>query len=159
MTIPKQTKIKEKYSETKIQRYDVGYAILRLMEKNDDLPLPNITMLAKTMQEYYKMYNGEDAMLDIDGKWRPSIKYWTQNINRISCFIAEQYKKYFAFLRNDGLKGIWKFMNKDEFEKHLKFYNQDISTRVESQNEKIDLAENKWEIDVPKIKEVPRLGM
>ena len=147
----------KKRSDTKTFRYDMGYAILRLMEKQDDLPLPNIHLLAKTMQEYYYNYNGQDASLDMGGKWKPSQKYWRQNIGEICKYMSNEYKIYFGFLRTKGLKGIWKFMSKDEYQKYLKFSNQDISTRVVNQNIKIDLAAKKWKIDIPKIAEVPKI--
>jgi hypothetical protein len=136
----------------------MGYEILTLMDGNEDLPLPNIGRLAKTMQEYFN----REGMFDLVGqegyKWKPDIKYWEQNIGNISDFAAKEYKKYFGFLRTNGLKGIWTFMGKAQYEQYLQFHHQDIATRVENQNEKIENAEAKWQIAVPRLNEVPRLA-
>lgn len=145
-------------SEVKQFRFEIGYQILMMLERDGNLPLPNKYLVAEMMQEYFIKEGIVDDIKQAGYNWEPDIKYWENNINKISLYMANNYKDYFGFLRTNGLQeGIWKFMNKGEYEKHLKFHNQDISTRVDSQNDKIEAAEKRWKIDIPRIKEVPRI--
>ena len=145
-------------SDVKRFRFEIGYQILMMIERDGDLPLPNKRMVAKTIQEYFNREGFIDEIKRAGYKWEPDVTYWENNLSQISLFMAHNYKDYFGFLRTNGLQeGIWKFMNKGEYEKHLTFHNQDISTRVDTQNDKIEAAERRWRMEIPKIQEVPRL--
>ncbi|MCP4649755.1 MAG: hypothetical protein GY853_06700 [PVC group bacterium] len=146
-------------SEIKSYRMEIGYNLLMLMERFEDLPLPNVHILVRTIQEYFDR-EGIIDRIEKDGyKWKPDEEYWKNHIGEIREYMAYEKNIYFGFLRIDGLKGIWKFMNKGEYERYLIWHNQDISTRVETQNDKIDVGENRWKIDIPKIADVPRIAV
>ena len=90
--------------------------------------------------------------------WNPDNEYWSKHLSDLCEYMRVQYKIYFAFIRNDGeFKGNWKFTNKGEWEKSLIRDHQDISTRVENHNDKIEDTQKRWKIDVPLIADVPRL--
>ena len=144
------------YDGIKGLRCNIGKEILELMEKNEDLPLPNAYRLSKTMQEYF---NSEGFDEDLEKyKWRPDADYWMKHVSDISDYMRKDSKRYFGFVRNQGeLTGQWKFMNKKDCDYSLKRNNSDIATRVDNQNENIDDVSKKWKVDVPHIAEVERL--
>jgi len=139
-------------------RMAAGYELLMIMERNDELPLPNIHRLSQVIDEYYTNEGFKDIATREGYGWESSPEYWRTHISDVSEYMRKKHKQYFGFKREDGeFTGVWKFMNKGEWEKTLKRNNQDISTRVENQNEKIEDTLLKWNTNIPKIAEVPRI--
>jgi hypothetical protein len=143
----------------KSYRMAIAYEILMQMEFDQELPQPNKERLGKIMQEYFDREGMLDRVKDDGFTWNPDAEYWIKHMADICDFMRSQYKLYFAFVRDDGeFTGLWKFTNKGEWERTLKRNHQDISTRVDNQNEMIDDTQLRWKIEVPKIQEVPRLS-
>ena len=145
-------------SNCKDFRMDIGKQILKMMELNDDLPMPNCYRLAKTMQEYFRQEGMIDLLKEQGYKWLPTIDYWVFHLSDIAEYMRREYKLYFGYLRNKGsLTGQWKFLEKKEWETILYRDHSDIATRVETHNDKIDDTGNRWKVDIPIIQEVPVL--
>ncbi|MCP4648551.1 MAG: hypothetical protein GY853_00540 [PVC group bacterium] len=146
----------------------VGYELLMLMERNEDLPLPNIKRLSKVMDEYYHRESVKDYVCDeystmgydsASYKWESSQEYWQDHMSDVKEYMREEYKLYFDFLRDKdgGFKGIWKFMTKGEWERTLKREHNETGTRVENHNKKVEDTSLRWQTDLPQIGEVPKL--
>lgn len=145
--------------DAKSYRMQVGYDLLMLMERDEELPLPNKERLAKVMHEYFVREGMVDQIKQDGYSWVPDIDYWQKHLADLCDYMRSQYRLYFAFIREDGeFSGIWKFTNKGEWEKALKRDHQDISTRVDNHNEKIDDTTLRWNTQLPKIAEVKRLS-
>jgi len=137
-------------------RLSIGADILESMRENDDLPLPNIYRVAKTIQEYFKEDGYVDDLKEMGSRWRPTEDYWRRHINDISSVLAERSKP-FAFYREYGeFRGMWKFCNKKEYEIILRREHSDIATRTDNHNLRLD--ESKWDLQLPHIAEVPLLN-
>jgi hypothetical protein len=144
--------------DAKSYRMDIGYELLMSMERDDELPLPNKERLAKVMNEYFVREAIVDKIKDAGYSWVPDAEYWTKHLADLCEHMRSKYRLYFAFIREDGeFTGIWKFTNKGEWEKALRRDHQDISTRVENHNDKIDDTRNRWNIPLARIADVPRL--
>jgi hypothetical protein len=144
--------------DAKSYRMDIGYDILKQMEYDQELPLPNKERLAKIMQEYFVREGMLDKIKSDGYSWVPDEEYWEKHLPDLCEYMRAQYKLYFAFIREEGdFSGIWKFTNKGEWERVLKRDHQDISTRVENHNEKIDDTHLRWNTQIEKIADVPRL--
>lgn len=144
--------------DAKSFRMEIGYNILMEMERDQELPVANKYRLAKIMDEVFKREAYIDTIREAGYSWEPDVEYWMNHLADLSEYMRIQYKIYFAFVREDGeFSGIWKFTNKGEWERSLKREHQDISTRVENHNGKVDDTSLRWNVKIPKIAEVPRL--
>ena len=142
----------------KSYRMEIGYKILMQMEYDQELPLPNKERLGKVMMEYFDREAMIDAIKEDGYSWEPDAEYWIKHLSELCDYMRTQYRIYFAFIRDNGdFSGIWKFTNKGEWERSLKWDHQDIATRVENHNDKIDDTKNKWNIQLERIADVPRL--
>jgi hypothetical protein len=149
----------KKIKNAKSFRMEIGYLILMDLEREQELPLPNIKRLSMVIDEYFRREGYIDDIQAQGYRWVPDELYWEDHIQDVSEYMRKYYKIYFGFYREDGqFKGIWKFMNKGEWERTLKRTHQEISTRVENQNEKLEDTKLRWNVNVPKIAEVPKLG-
>lgn len=131
-------------------RLDIGIEILEVMKKNDDLPLPNIHRVSKTMQEYYIQLGYEDYVKESGYKWQASTDYWIHAMTDIQLFLMED-KKFFAFVRNNGLHGYWDFLSKKEYTKRIERGTQEILTRTDNINTGIVESQKKWKHGKPVI--------
>lgn len=139
-------------------RTQMGMDIIELMEKNGDLPMPNVHRLAKTMMEYFRDEGMGDDLFEAGYSWRPNEDYWRMHLSDIRQQFRKERKKYFEFVRNEGLKGNWKFVNKNEYLDTLKFDNNDISTRVDTYNDKVQGGQERWKINVVNLSTIPRIA-
>ena len=143
----------------KSYRMEIGYEILMSMERDEELPLPNRERLAKVMNEYFVREGIVDKIKEDGYSWIPDSEYWSKHLSDLCEYMRVHYKLYFAFIREDGdFSGIWKFTNKGEWERSLKREHQDIATRVETHNDKIDDSQCRWNIKLEKIADVKRLA-
>ena len=139
-------------------RTSIGADILVNMGKNDDLPMPNIRRLSKTMQEYFVMDGMEDILTEMGYTWRPSEDYWRGHMSDIQSYLRKRRQHYFEFVREQGeFKGIWKFVSKKEYKRTMRRNHADIGTRVVHHNERIDDGEQRWTLDLPHLADVPLL--
>ncbi len=137
-------------------RLELGGNILIAMENNEDLPLPNVHRLAKTMMEYFKRDGYVDDLTEFNYRWRPSEDYWRMHIREIASFLAQEKKIHFCFYREQGeFKGLWQFVNKKEYKETLAREYSDVATRTDTFNQRLE--ESKWALNLPHIKEVPLL--
>ena len=83
-------------------RRGIGADILEAMEKNSDLPLPNVQRLSKVMTEYFHKEGYIDDVKERGYKWRPDADYWQRNIGVIAEYMRKERNKYFIFLREQG---------------------------------------------------------
>jgi hypothetical protein len=144
--------------DAKSYRMEIGYNILMQMEYDDELPLPNKERLGKIMNEYCIREGVADKIHQDGYTWCPDAEYWVKHLADVSEYMRAQYKLYFAFVRADGeFSGIWKFTNKGEWEKSLKREHNDVKTRIETHNEKIEDTRLRWNIQIPQIAEVPEI--
>jgi len=140
----------------KEERLSIGADILESMQENDDLPLPNIHRVVKTMMEYYKQDGYADDLKEMGSCWKPTEDYWRRNINNVASLLAERSEP-FSFYREYGdFKGMWKFCNKKEYETIIRRDHADIATRTDNHNQKLD--ESKWDLQLPHLAEVPLLN-
>lgn len=131
----------------KEMRMQIGMNIIELMHERDDLPLPNVHRLAKTMQEYFWTEGFEDDLVDAGYRWRPSVDYWKMHLGDIRSEMRKDRRRYFEFVRNQGeLTGQWKFVSEAEYEVSLKRNHADISTRVDTHNDKFKDGRLAWEL-------------
>ena len=138
-------------------RLGIGAEILVLMNKNNDLPMPNIYRLSKTMMEYFKLEGYIDDLKEMKYKWRPTEDYWRLHIRDISSYLATENKRPFCFCRKHGeFKGLWKFCTKKEYENTMYREHADVSTRTDSFNQRLD--ESKWQLELPHIADVPLIS-
>lgn len=144
--------------DAKSYRMEIAYNILMAMEADGELPLPNKERLSKIMQEYFVREGIQDNIIQDGYTWAPDGEYWFKHLGDICEYIRTQYKWYFAYFREDGeLNGVWKFVNKGEWERSLRREHKDVSTRIETHNDKIEDTKLRWRIQIPKIAEVPEL--
>jgi len=147
--------MKEKVSEKQslnIIRCSVGARILEKMDKENDLPLPNMPRLLKVMMEYFKKQGFKEEMLK-RGNWLPSDNYWKNNMDNIISILMDR-KKPFGFVREEGsLRGLWKFPNKQEYVKMVERKFGELDTRIETYNTMLDNGNEKmkYNIQVPPI--------
>ena len=147
---------KNEVSEAKKIRLELGGNILIAMNENEDLPLPNVHRLAKTMMEYFKRDGYVDDLIEFNYRWRPTEDYWRMHIREIASFLAKEKKLHFCFYREQGeFKGLWQFVSKQEYKDTLAREYSDVATRTDTFNNRLD--ESKWQIDIPHIKDVPLL--
>jgi len=143
----------------KQMRLDIGIAILEAMETNEDLPMPNVYRLAKTMQEYFVNDGHIDDVRDEGYKWRPDADYWRMHLSEIRSEMRKARNKYFEFVRATGeLTGQWKFVSKREYDTVLRRNHADLGTRVTNHNDKIYDGNLRWKMDLPLIMDVPLLS-
>lgn len=118
-------------------RYGMGAEILKRMEENDDLPLPNIHRVAKVMQEVFINEGMVDRLNEEGYKWRPNADYWRMRMSDIAEYMRKIDNLFFMFVRDQGkLKGQWRFVGKAEFEEVMGRDIVDIETRGKSYNNK-----------------------
>ncbi len=141
----------------KAVRTQIGMDIIEMMEKNEDLPMPNVHRLSKTMMEYFRSEGMEDDLIEQGYKWRPDEEYWRTHLSDVRRQFRKERKKYFEFVRDEGLKGRWKFVSKNEYIESLNFTNNDISTRVDTYNEKVQQGQERWKINVVNLSTIPRI--
>ena len=152
-----QTEAKQR-TVAKQMRLDIGIAILVSMYQNDDLPLPNVHRLSKTMQEYFVSEGHIDDVKERGYKWSPDADYWRNHLSDIRAEMRKAKRWYFEFVREQGeLKGEWKFVSKEEYLASLARDHADISTRVDTHNDKIQDGQQRWKVELPLIADVPLL--
>jgi len=145
----------KRYSEANEYRMKLGYKLLMELAKNEDLPMPNVNRLSKTMQEYYKTLGFEDDIADNAYTWRPDVDYWKYKMRDICEYMRYKHNKFFGYVYQPGRKctdGVWKFMNKKECDSYLRIDHANIATRSENHNDKIDSSPEKFNISLPRIK-------
>jgi len=143
----------------KMDRLGIGADILVLMNKNDDLPLPNIHILSKRMMAYFKQEGMVDDLKEMGYKWVPTEDYWRRHIREIASLLATDRKRPFCYYRKWGeFSGLWKFCTKKEYEDTLYREYADVSTRTDSYNERLEEVETKWQFEIPHIADVPLLA-
>jgi hypothetical protein len=146
------------WSEVREFRYGIGAEILEQMSNNEDLPLPNIYLVAEVMDKYFKKHRMVMRVKKAGYRWVPDSDYWRMTIRDISEYMRTQDNKYFGFVREGGkLSGVWKFMDKEEWEYSLRWDHKAIGTRVDNHNEKIDDSVGPYTVQIPRIKPVPAL--
>ena len=142
----------------KMDRLGIGADILISMEQHDDLPLPNMDILSRTMMKYFKQEGLADDLAEMDYTWRPTSAYWRRHIREVASLLATDRRKPFCFYREWGtFRGLWKFCTKQEYKDMLYRDHADLSTRTERFNERLDDVSEKWKIDIPFIPSVPLL--
>jgi len=148
-------------------RMIVGYELLMIMERNEDLPLPNINRLSSVMDEYcirermieYVADEYSDRNFNISKfTWDSTAEYWQTHIADLSKYMRDTHKQFFGFKRDDGeFTGVWKFMNKGEWESSLVRNHNDIATRTDTYNEKVEDTSSRWKTDIERIADVPKI--
>ena len=148
----------KQWSEVRDFRYSLGAEILEQMEKNEDLPLPNIYLISEVMDKYFKKQKMITRIKKQGYRWCPDQDYWRMTIRDIAEYMRIQNDRYFGFVRESGkFSGLWKFLDKNEWEYSLKWDHKAIGTRVENHNNKIDDSQGEHKVQIPKIKPVPAL--
>ena len=148
-------------SELQKLRWGIGADILIQMDEPNaagetDLPQPNVWALSEIMQAVFTRDGYEDSLPE-NSRWRPSASYWAAHLAEIRKVLRDEKKQYFEFFREDGeFKGMWQFVGKKEYEAILTREYQDMSTRGDTYNERVD--DSKWQLRVPKIAEIPRIA-
>ena len=138
-------------------RLGIGASILKEMDENEDLPLPNKHRLAKVMMEYFDRGGYEDDLKEAGYTWRPDVDYWTWSLKGIRRELRQE-GLYFEYAREDGsFKGQWQFANKHEFKKTMRREAAGLSTSVENYNERLEEGQTKWQLDLPAFSEPPLL--
>lgn len=141
----------------KQERLHIGAEILKEMNKNDELPLPNKRRLVKVMMEFY---NTGDYVIETKTKrsiWVATEDYWWNNLSGI-CTILRRENKIFDWLPERGsFKGQWKFLNKKECDRKLKRENNELGTRTDTHNEKVKKGNDKWSLNIPQLKSIKSL--
>lgn len=151
-------KIKTERTVAKQARLDYGIEILKAMNDNDDLPMPNVYRLAKVMQEYWDRAGYIDDLKERGWTWAPDPDYWRQHLSEIRQEMRKQKRWYFEFVREQGdFKGEWAFVSKADYQKTLERNHADIATRVETHNEKLEDGQRRWVLHLPLIDNVPLL--
>lgn len=139
-------------------RYKIGAEILEKMDKENDLPLPNIFRLSKVMQEYFVEEGFADELKQSKFKWRPTVDYWRSHIGDIAEGLRKKKKKFFIFRREWGsFSGTWQFVKKEEYEIAMKRDYADIGTRVTTFNDKLLDGQKRWQLELPSIAQLPLL--
>lgn len=147
-------------TEANIFRMELGCQLLEALEQNEELPMPNIHRLAKTMQEYFNRLGMIDEVQANGYKWRPDVEYWKLKMSDITTRMREEYGRYFGYTYKPGQKcteGDWKFMSPTEWSKTLRIKHSDIGTRIENHNDKIEASVDDYKVNMPRIQEVPLL--
>lgn len=152
---------KKEPSEANVFRMEIGCQLIDILAENEELPMPNVDRLARTMQEYFTRLGMIDDVKERGYRWKPDVDYWKLKMSDITTRLRVEYGKYFGYTYKPGQKcteGDWKFMTPKEWEKTLRIKHSDIGTRIETQNGKIDESLNDYKVDMPHIKEVPLLN-
>lgn len=142
-------------------RLGIGADILVSMQEANDLPLPNIHRVAKTMMQYFEQEGYEDDLEEYNYRWRPTEDYWRRHIRDISSTLSIEKNKPFCFCREkgNGFRGSWRFCTKKEYDVFVRRDRTDISTRTDTHNERIDEGKKKWpSLQLPHLAEVPLLS-
>jgi len=140
-------------------RRSIGADILEAMKASSDLPLPNVQRLAKVMAEYFHKEGYIDDVKERGYKWRPDVYYWQNNIQSIAEYMRKERKKYFIYLREDGkFIGLWEFVCKAEYDKALRREYAGIATRTDTFNDRLTDGQERWQLEIPHISEVPLLN-
>ena len=134
-------------------RCRIGADILEMMEKKNDLPLPNKYRLTKVMEEYSKKdKNFIKYILDAKYKLIPDKNYWLTHLsNVIDILIQERNKPFDYYIPKKQIKGLWKFLNKKEYIEMMNRKILDFNTRGLTFNKKLDNANEymKYNIQLP----------
>jgi hypothetical protein len=141
-------------------RLSIGADILEKMEENKEFPISNIRELTKIMMSYFKnkSYGYKKELTKNNYKWKPDVDYWKNHLKDIRELLRKERKRYFEFLRiNRKFEGYWMFVDKEGFFNSLKWGYSDIGTRTESYNDKLDDGNEKWDLKLPHIEDVPLL--
>lgn len=152
----------EEKSAVNTFRTNIGVNILKAMDNNEDLPLPNKYRLAKTMQEYFESLGYAEVVAEQGYKWTPDRDYWMYKLDDIRDMLRKKHQLFFAFKRTEGGKnfeGLWKFVSKKEYERIMQMEHSELGTRVDNHNEKLTDGQRRWKIDLPLIQDVPLLTM
>lgn len=142
----------------KEERYLIGTRILKEMNRAHDLPLPNARILAREMHKRFKEDGYVDDLREQGSKWNPKPDYWQGHIQNFADVLRRE-GRFFAFVHNgDGFDGLWKFATKKEMDEELKRGHNELSTRTENHNNKVEDAKEKWGLEIPTLKPIAMIG-
>lgn len=138
-------------------RLSIGADIIKDMEKNEDLPMPNKRRLARVMMEYFHRGGYKDDLKEAGYVWLPDEDYWMNQLDGVRRQLRQE-KLYFEYVREDGaLRGEWKFTDKSEYHNTLRREAAGLGTMVERYNERLEEGQRRWKLNLPPIEEVPML--
>lgn len=136
--------------EAKKMRLQIGCDILVMMQERDDLPLPNIYRVAKTMQEYFWVEGFEDSLKDLGYQWRPKPDYWRVHMPEIREFLRKSEGVFFEFMRGDsGFKGEWLFVDKEQFEQIMGREAKENGSRIGTYTDRAEVGAEVLESHTP----------
>lgn len=148
-------------TEANIFRMDMGCRLLEILEENEELPMPNIYRLTKTMHEYFVRFGMIDEIKENGYRWKPDADYWRQKMSDITGRMRTEKNRYFGYTHKPGRRfseGDWKFMTPEEWQRSLKLNHAGIGTRVDTQNQKIEESVDTYRVELPTLAEVPLLN-
>ena len=138
-------------------RLNIGADILKEMEQNEDLPMPNKRRLARVMMEYFHRGGYGDELKDIGYTWLPDEDYWMYQLDGVRRCLRQE-KRYFEYVREDGsFRGEWKFTTKTEYHNTLRREAAGLATMGEHYNERLADGQLRWKLNLPAIEEAPAL--
>jgi len=136
-------------------RYGIGADILKMMDRAEDLPLPNVHLLVEQMQKYFEKEDFKEEMES--SSWFPDKDYWRRHLADIREKLRKE-NKFFEYQREQGsYRGQWKFVNKKEFEGKMKREYVEMETRTDNFNERLEDGKERWTLNVPGLEPVPQL--
>lgn len=138
-------------------RLSIGADILKEMEQNDDLPMPNKRRLARVMMEYFHRGGWKDDLKEIGYTWLPDEDYWMYQLDGVRRYLRQE-KQYFEYVRENGtFRGEWKFTSKTDYFNTLRREAVGLGTMGENYNERLEEGRLRWKLDLPAIEEMPAL--
>ena len=133
---------KKQKSTTLEERIEVWVDLVREVEKEGKLPVPNKVVFINECLKIYKKKGFDDVYENpffISETWANS--HWTKIINETASGNDGVFIKY---IREDRYTGSWRKVNKFEYRKHTERQANDIATRIENYTYNKELADKRW---------------
>ena len=150
---------KEQGEELRKSRMSICADILQDMDREPepDLPLPNVRRLAQIMVERFETGDYIAELEDSGKHWHLTEVYVLNNIQDICTELAVRGRPFAYYREWKEFKGVWKFCSKSEYKTVLARDHSDVATRTDTHNQKLDEVSDKWDLQLPHIREVPLL--
>ena len=152
--------IKEELSDVKKTRRELGIRILKEMENKGEFPIANKYQLSKTMMQYFiSMKLRHD--LQADGKrWLPDRDYWIYILKELRQMLNDEglCLEYLYTEGEPGFTGNWQFCTEQEYIDKLKNIRDEISSRIDTYNDKHDGGHEDWNIQLPGITPIRKIS-
>ena len=153
-------KIKEELSELRKTRLDIGISILKEMKEKGEFPISDVHQLTKKMMGYFSSMKFRDILKEQDSNWLPNSDYWIYTLKEIRQFLNGE-GLCLEFLHTEGepgFSGDWDFCTEEQYINKLKKVRDEISSRIDTYNDKHDGGHEDWNIQLPGITPIRKIS-